>query len=32
MGLRSFFLWPFFDRETKNKIENNFCDPFHTDQ
>ena len=31
MGLRSFFK-PFFHRETKNKIENNFCNPFHTDQ
>ena len=31
MGLRSFFK-PFFDRETENKIENNFCNPFHTDQ
>ena len=35
MGLRSFFK-PFFDPsltiETKNKIENNFCNPFHTDQ
>ena len=42
MGLRSFFkpffdpsltlLWPFFNLETKNQIENNFCNPFHTDQ
>ena len=31
MGLRSFFKL-FFDRETKNKIENNFYNPFHTDQ
>ena len=31
MGLRSFFK-PLFDRETKNKIENNFCNPFHMDQ
>ena len=30
MGLRSFFK-PFFDRETKNKVENN-CNPFHKDQ
>ena len=31
MGLRSFFK-TFFDREAKIKIENNFCNPFHTDQ
>ena len=31
MGPRCFFK-PFFDCETKNKTENNFCNPFHTDQ
>ena len=31
MGLCSFFK-PFFDRKTKNKTENNFFNPFRTDQ
>ena len=31
MGPRCFFK-PFFDRETKNKIEKNFSNPFQTDQ